>query len=67
MSVAVYNHYKRLMQKNNDDDVEIVKFLKEKFDFKISTPTFSNGIAYPTKDEEKKLFDDLSKEFMIKY
>ena len=25
MSVAVYNHYKRLMQKNNDDDVEIEK------------------------------------------
>jgi ATP-dependent Clp protease ATP-binding subunit ClpX len=25
MSVAVYNHYKRLMQKNSDDDVEIEK------------------------------------------
>ncbi len=25
MSVAVYNHYKRLMQKNHDDDVEIEK------------------------------------------
>ena len=25
MAVAVYNHYKRLMQKNNDDDVEIEK------------------------------------------
>ncbi|PKP18236.1 MAG: ATP-dependent Clp protease ATP-binding subunit ClpX [Bacteroidetes bacterium HGW-Bacteroidetes-23] len=25
MSVAVYNHYKRLMQKSNDDDVEIEK------------------------------------------
>jgi ATP-dependent Clp protease ATP-binding subunit ClpX len=25
MAVAVYNHYKRLLQKNNDDDVEIEK------------------------------------------
>jgi len=25
MAVAVYNHYKRLLQKNNDDDIEIEK------------------------------------------
>ena len=25
MSVAVYNHYKRLLQKNTEDDVEIEK------------------------------------------
>lgn len=51
----------------NVDNIEIVKVLKADFDFEISTPSFSNGIPYPTKDEEKKLFDDLSMEFMIKY
>jgi len=51
----------------NVDNTEIVKVLKADFDFEISTPSFSNGIPYPTKDEEKKLFDDLSKEFMINY
>lgn len=51
----------------NVDNIEIVKVLKADFDFEISTPSFSNGIPHPTKDEEKKLFDDLSIEFMIKY
>ena len=47
--------------------IDIVKFLKDDFNFEISPSSFSSATPYPTKDEEKKLFDDLSKEFMIKY
>lgn len=48
-------------------NIDIIKLLKEDFNFEISPSSFSSATPYPTKDEEKKLFDDLSKEFMIKY
>ncbi|MFN3021360.1 hypothetical protein ACK1KB_10280 [Chryseobacterium sp. TY3] len=51
----------------NVKNIDIIKLLKDDFDFEISPSSFSSATPYPTKDEEKKLFDDLSKEFMIKY
>lgn len=51
----------------NVKNIDIIKALKTDFDFEISTASFSNGMPYPTKEEEKRLFDDLSIEFMIKY
>lgn len=51
----------------NVKNINIIKLLKDDFDFEISTSSFSSGMPYPTKDEEKKLFDDLSKELMVKY
>lgn len=51
----------------NVKNIDIIKLLKDDFNFEVSPSSFSSGIPYPTKDEEKKLFDDLSKEFMIKY
>lgn len=48
-------------------NIDIIKLLKDDFNFEISPSSFSSATPYPTKDEEKKLFDDLSKEFMIKY
>ncbi|MDV3508140.1 hypothetical protein CMU89_05745 [Elizabethkingia anophelis] len=51
----------------NVKNIDIIKLLKDDFDFEISPSSFSSGMPYPTKDEEKKLFDDLFKEFMIEY
>ena len=51
----------------NVKNINIIKLLKDDFDFEISPSSFSSGMPYPTKDEEKKLFDDLSKELMVKY
>lgn len=48
-------------------NIEIIKSLKDDFNFEISPSSFSNATPYPTRDEEGKLFDDLSKEFVIKY
>ena len=48
-------------------NIDIIKLLKEDFNFEISPSSFSSATPYPTKDEEKKLFDDLSKELMVKY
>ncbi|WP_185113493.1 hypothetical protein [Chryseobacterium sp. CCH4-E10] len=48
-------------------NIDILKLLKKDFDFEISPASYSSGTPYPTKDEEKKLFNDLSTEFMIKY
>lgn len=51
----------------NVKNINIIKLLKDDFDFEISPSSFSSGMPYPTKDEEKKLFDDLSKELMVIY
>ena len=48
-------------------NIDIVKFLKDDFNFEISPSSFSSATPYQTKDEEKKLIDDLSKKFIIKY
>ncbi len=48
-------------------NIEIIKSLKDDFNFEISPSSFSNATPYPIKDEEKKIFDDLSKEFAIEH
>lgn len=48
-------------------NIDIVKNLNTDFNYKISEASISSATDYPTKDEEKKLFNDLSKEFMIDY
>jgi hypothetical protein len=67
ISVITSIHVLKKNINKNVKNIQHYKIIKNDFDFEISPSSFSSGMPYPTKDEEKKLFDDLSKELMVKY